>query len=129
MEQIKCANFCTHSNHRILILGHIWDIYVGISQKKIFGSPGAPVMEILTSKILKIPKMLMFRPKKINVPDLILLKYAMHVILKWPQYCIFKIKFSQFSKIKSYWCDIVQLRSENSKKIKTHRFRSIFTFF
>ena len=106
-------------------LRHLWG---NISKKK-FGSPGAPVTEILTSKILKIPKMLMFRPKKINVPDLILLKYAMHVILKWPQYCIFKIKFSQFSKIKSYWRDIVQLRSENSKKIKTHRFRSIFTFF
>ena len=41
---------------------------------------GAPVSEILTSKILKIPKMLMFRPKKINVAELILLKYVMHVI-------------------------------------------------
>ena len=90
----------------MLILGHIWDIYVGISQKKNFGSPGAPVTEILTPKILK---MLMFRPKKINVPGLILLKYGMLVILKWPQFCIFKIKFSEFSIIKSYWRHILRL--------------------
>ena len=77
-----------------------------ISQKKIFGSPGAPVTEILTSKTLK---MLMFGPKKTNVPDGILLKYAMHVISKWPQYCIFKIKFSWFSIIKSYWRRILRL--------------------
>ena len=51
-------------------------------KKKNFGAPGTLVMEILTSKILKIPKMLMFRPKKINVPDLILLIYGMLVILK-----------------------------------------------
>ena len=47
--------------------------------------------------------------KKINVPGSILLKYAMHVILKWPQYCIFKIKFSWFSIIKSYWRRILRL--------------------
>ena len=51
----------------------------------------------------------MFGPKKINVPDGILLKYAMHVISKWPQYCIFKIKFSWFSIIKSYWRRILRL--------------------
>ena len=112
MEQVKCATYCTRSNHRILILGHIQDVYRWISQKKIFGSPGAPVTEILTPKILK---MLVIRPKKINVPGLILLKYGMHVILKWPQFCIFQIKFSHMS-IKSYRGRTDQWLSKNSEK-------------
>ena len=67
-EQIKCANFCTRSNHRILILGHIYfKTSMGEYLKKIFGSKGAQVTEILTSKILKRH---MFRPKKKSMfPD------------------------------------------------------------
>ena len=48
-------------------------------KKKNFGSPGAPVTEIPTSKT---PKMLMFVPKLINVPESILLKFVMHDISK-----------------------------------------------
>ena len=70
MDLLKSSNFDPRT--------YLRHLYVNIS-KKIFGSPGAPVTEILTSKTLK---MLMFGPKKINVPDGILLKYAMHVISK-----------------------------------------------
>ena len=55
----------------------------------------ALVYDVNTTLLLKTPK--------------ILLKYGMLVILKWPQFCIFKIKFSQFSIIKSYWRRIPSL--------------------
>ena len=35
-EKVKRANFCTYSNHLILILGHILDIYGENLKKKFF---------------------------------------------------------------------------------------------
>ena len=55
LEVLKSSNFDSR-----IYLRHLW----GYISKKIFGSPGAPVTEIPTSKILQPPKNAHVRAKK-----------------------------------------------------------------
>ena len=114
------------------MLGHIWDIHDRMDRisKK---NSGPWVHHSQRYGPPKYLKMLMFRTKKINVAELISLIYiiyTMHVILKWPQYCFFKNKFDcNFHKKKSYRRRILFGGKIPKWFLKTHRFRSIFTWF